>query len=161
MYLPFGSGLNALLLCGLFTRTEGVAIEMAPSSFVLPAQSLHTHSTLFKPVGSGELSIKGCTIKFSTCTPRQFPILCERSRRDREVWYDMCGGESKVKKSGIGFPAADAPDAMTQSISSKFDESSFWIEKTVTAYVLPPQPVLTLESSLLGDGCMMLLEGET
>jgi hypothetical protein len=133
---------------------------MAPSTFILPTRSLHTHATAFIPTASGSLQIKGCTIKFSACSKRDFPLLVQRPRREKEKWYDEHGGEIKVKRVGMGFPKPIFLDAKkTEEIED--EEDGFWVKKTLDATVLPPQPVLVLESSSSRDSCIMLLEGET
>jgi len=132
---------------------------MVPSTFILPARSLHTHATSFTPTASGTLQIKGCTIKFSACSKRDFPFHVQRPRRDKEKWYDKHGGEIKVKRIGMGFPKPIFADPKREDVQGD-EEDGFWIKKTFDAVVLPPQPVLVLESSSSRDSCIMLLEGE-
>lgn len=144
----------------LTLRTDGVAITMIPSTFILPARSLHTHATSFTPAASGTLQIKGCTIKFSACNNRDFPLFVQRPRREKEKWYDKHGGEIKVKRIGMGFPKPIFTDPMKRE-EIEGEEDGFWVRKTLDATVLPPQPVLVLESSSSRDSCIMLLEGET
>jgi hypothetical protein len=104
----------------------------------------------------GQLKIKGCTIKFSACKSREFAVLVERSRREKEFWYDKRGGEIKVKQIGNGFPKRH--QLIEEAVQGT---EGFWLEKTVDATVLPPQPVVVLDNSSLQDACLMLLEGET
>jgi Transport protein Trs120 or TRAPPC9, TRAPP II complex subunit len=143
----------------LMIRTSGVKIEMLSSSFILPARTLHTHGATFTPREQGQLHIHGCVIKFSACKMREFPILGERSRRERESWYDTRGGESKTKRRGVVLPNSRTM-AGDGSPRNHVEDGSFWPRKTVEATVLPPQPALVLEQSSLKDGCIMLLEGE-
>jgi len=133
---------------------------MIPSTFILPARSLHNHATSFVPAASGTLQIKGCTIKFSACSKQDFPFLVQRPRREKEKWYDKRGGEIKVKRIGMGFPKPIFTDPMKKEDVGA-EEDGFWVKKTLDAIVLPPQPVLVLESSSSRDSCIMLLEGET
>ena len=144
-----------------FSRTEGTAIEMPSSTFILPAQSLHTHSVIFIPLETGQLHIKGCIIKFSACKPREFSVLAEKSRREKEIWYDQRGGEIKVKQIGTGFPKTSVGKEGSTFHLNDVEQDNFWLESVVDATVLPPQPVLVLESSSSQDSCLMLLEGET
>lgn len=133
---------------------------MLPSTFILPAQSLHAHSVVFTPIESGQLQIKGCVIKFSACKLREFSVLAVKGRREKEIWYDNQGGEIKVKQVGMGFPKASAGKESTLQLNG-VEQDKFWLESVVDATVLPPQPVLVLDSSSSQDSCMMLLEGET
>ena len=80
-------------------------------------------------------------------------------RREKEKWYDRHGGEIKVKRIGMGFPKPIFTEPKKRDIDA--DDDGFWIKKTLDATVLPPQPVLIMESSSLRDSCIMLLEGET
>jgi len=36
----------------------------------------------------------------------------------------------------------------------------FWLRRTLSLSILPPQPVLVLESIVMQDSALMLLEGE-
>jgi len=134
-----------------------VAVDMSPSSFVLPAQSLHTHTTSFKPLEPGKLHIKGCDIKFSACKAGRFSVLGSRSGRDREKWYDSRGGEGKVKAFGKVSRKAYHGGGLPNGSS---EEESFWPPIVLSATVLPPQPVLVVERNSLQDGSITLLEGE-
>lgn len=131
---------------------------MPPSSFILPAKTLHTHSAWFIPTEPGQLDIKGCMIKFSACKARKFAVLLERNGREKDFWYDKRGGELKVNEVGRGFPKKDLT---RQELVQWAEQAKFWIEGTVDATVLPPQPILVLDSSSSQDSCLMLLEGET
>jgi Transport protein Trs120 or TRAPPC9, TRAPP II complex subunit len=146
-------------LC-LLVRTEGVLIDMEPSSFILPAQASHTHSAFFIAREPGHLGIKGCKIKFSACKLRHFPIRRERNRREKEIWYDIQGGEIKVRPFGGHTPIRNTRTDVSQVSNIGVTQDTFWLEETVDATVLPLQPILILESSSLRDACMMLLEGE-
>lgn len=64
----------------------------------------------------------------------------------------MRGGEIKVKEIGISGQT---------KMSDDVGADQFWIRRSVSAKVLPPQPVLVLERCPLGDAAVMLLEGET
>jgi Transport protein Trs120 or TRAPPC9, TRAPP II complex subunit len=129
---------------------------MTPSSFILPAQSLHTHSASFIPRETGQLLVKGCTIKFSGCKPENFSIWGNRNRRERDRWYDTRDGEFKIKRMGVGLLKPSA--AIT---TGEVGNDRFWLERTLHATVLAPQPVLVLDGCLFRDACMSLLEGET
>lgn len=131
---------------------------MPPSSFILPAKTLHTHSAWFIPMEPGQLFIKGCIIKFSACKLREFAVLVERNGREKDSWYDKRGGELKVKQVGRGFPKTSI---VTKDQGHGTEQPSFWLEKPVDATVLPPQPVLVLDTSSSQDSSLMLLEGET
>ena len=130
-------------------RTEGVATDMSPSSFILPAQSSYTHSAPLVPRGSGLLVIKGCTIRFSGCRLRDFKLWRPRNHQERDHWYDTRGGEDKIKS--LGLPV----------LKRNGEEEHFWLHQSIEATVLAPQPVLTLDDYLLRDSSIMLLEGET
>jgi hypothetical protein len=132
---------------------------MAPSAFILPAQSMHTHGSKFIPVERGQLHIMGCVIKFAACKTQEFPILGSRSRREKEAWYDARGGESKVKTAGVSLPKLRTCIA-TSAPAFHLEDDTFWLRRKVTAMVLPPQPVLELEACSAKDDCIMLLEGE-
>lgn len=133
---------------------------MEPSSFILPAQASHTHSTFFIPREPGHLGIKGCKIKFSACKPRYFPIRRERDRREKEIWYDVQGGEIKIRRCGCHMSDKNTRTDVSQDSNNGITQDTFWLEEIVDATVLPAQPILILESSSLRDACMMLLEGE-
>jgi len=126
---------------------------MMPSSFILPAQTFHVHTAIFVPRQSGQLDLQGCTIKFSTCKAEEFWLFGNRSRRERDIYYDMRGGEFKVKDIGIR--------SGQTTISDDVGPDQFWVRRSISAKVLPPQPVLVLERCPLGDAAVMLLEGET
>jgi hypothetical protein len=134
-------------------RTSGVEIDMLPSSFILPAQTLHTHTMVFIPRKPGQLDIQGCLIKFSTCKSQEFWLLDNLSRRERDIWYDVRGGEFKVKEIGI--------HSKKMNSSEDPDADQFWPKRKISATVLPPQPVLILQGCPLGGAAIMLLEGET
>lgn len=134
---------------------------MPTSTFILPAQSLYTHSVVFTPLESGQFQIKGCIIKFSACNSHEFSVLAEKSRREKEIWYDNRGGEIKVKQVGLGFPKASVGKEGSSLQLNGVEQDNFWLESVVDATVLPPQPVLVLDSSSSEDSSMMLLEGET
>jgi len=142
----------------LINRTEGAAIEMASSTFILPAQSLHTHVASFIPREAGPLLIKGCTIKFSTCRPGRYPLFGKRSRREQDLWYDARGGSFKVKSSGLS--ALEPFQTPTDIKQRKLPEDFFWPTWEISANVIPPQPHLVPGSVSLLDGCLVLLEGE-
>src|SRR5437667_6211755 len=124
------------------SRTEGAAIEMPASSFILPAQSLYTHSAMFVPLETGHLLIKGCTINFTACKTREFLVLRDKSRREKEIWYDSHGGEIKVKQIGMGFPKLSTGKEEIPSRSNGVIQDKFWTESGVETTVLPPQQVL-------------------
>jgi Transport protein Trs120 or TRAPPC9, TRAPP II complex subunit len=132
---------------------------MSASSFILPAYSLHTHTTFFLPRETGRLCIQGCIVKFSTCKSREFLMLGNRTRRERETWYDMRGGEIKIKQIGIGLISPSSIKKI-DSAATETEEESFWPQKALIARVLPPQPTLVLERSSIPDAGIMLLEGE-
>jgi hypothetical protein len=132
---------------------------MPSASFILPAQSLHTHGAKFVPCEAGQLHIRGCVIKFSACKLQEFPILDERTRRQREAWYDTRGGELKTKKGRFTLPNSRvAPE--TDSPADHVGDEGFWPRRTIDATVLPPRPVLVVEQCSVQDNCIMLLEGE-
>ena len=60
----------------------------------------------------------------------------------------------------MGFPKPIFADPKREDVLTE-EEDGFWVKKTLDATVLPPQPVLVLESSSSRDSCIMLLEGET
>jgi hypothetical protein len=156
----FVFGMALCLYCS-WSRTEGTSIDTSSSSFILPARSLHTHSVSFIPRSPGQLCIKGCVIKFSACRAQEFPLLCERSGREKETWYDKRGGEIKVNRIGMGFPKWSDATQSPKPSSNGIEQDSFWRKRTVDAVVHPPQPLLVLENSSSRDSCIMLLEGET
>jgi trafficking protein particle complex subunit 9 len=131
---------------------------MPASSFILPAQSLHTHSAVFIPNYPGDIIIKGCTIRFSACKKRNFAFYSPRSRRDKELWYDERNGEIKVKQIGTSPQKSTIADEPAEDDTSQLD--GFWRRRTLSVTILPPQPVLVLESIVLQDSALMLLEGE-
>jgi Transport protein Trs120 or TRAPPC9, TRAPP II complex subunit len=134
-------------------RTSGAEIEMIPASFILPAMSSHVRSVLFVPRKPGRLDLEGCVIKFSTCKSQEFRLFDIRGRRERDMWYDLRGGESKIKRVGLH------PGRVILSEDTAI--SQFWNKRTIAANILPPQPVLIMERGLLGNSGIMLLEGET
>lgn len=134
-------------------RTSGLEIEMMPSSFILPAMNSHVRSVLFVPRKCGRLELEGCVIKFSTCKSQEFRLFGIRGRRERDMWYDLRGGESKIKRVGI------RPETVILSADTAI--SQFWTKRTIVANILPPQPILILERCPLGNSGIMLLEGET
>jgi hypothetical protein len=86
-------------------------------------------------------------------------MLGERTRRQREIWYDTRGGEVKIKH--IGVRPAFLPSTTKVDLAELETEESFWPQKTLSAKVLPPQPTLALEGCSISDAGIMLLEGET
>jgi hypothetical protein len=132
---------------------------MSPSSFILPAHCLHTHTTVFIPREAGRLCIEGCIVKFSTCKSRQFLMLGERTRRQREIWYDTRGGEVKIKHIGVKLVSSSSTTKVDPAELAT--EERFWPQKTLSAKVLPPQPTLVLDGCSISDAGIMLLEGET
>ena len=145
--LYLSSTLNVMI------RTSGVEIDMSPVSFILPAQTFHVHTLVFAPRKPGQLDIQGCVIKISTCKSQEFWLLENRGRRERDMWYDMRGGEFKIKQIGR-YPG-------TMNLSEDLLADQFWSKRRISATVLPPQPVLILEGCPLADAAVMLLEGET
>jgi Transport protein Trs120 or TRAPPC9, TRAPP II complex subunit len=129
---------------------------MDPASFILPAHSCHTHTIQFKPREPGGLSVKGCVIKFSVCKTAEFPLLRERSGRERDSWYDMRGGEFKVKRVGI---EAVLVETWREQLADHAQESPL-VAWSVNADVVPPKPFLVLEACSMANRSIMLLEGE-
>jgi Transport protein Trs120 or TRAPPC9, TRAPP II complex subunit len=89
---------------------------------------------------------------------RNFAFYSSRSRRDKELWYDERNGEIKVKQIGT------SPQTSTFVHETADDDTSerdgFWRRRTLSVTILPPQPILVLESIVLQDSALMLLEGE-
>lgn len=132
---------------------------MESSSFILPAQSLHTRTTSFIPRQVGTLSIKGCVIKFSTCSVDKYSLFGKRSRREREIWYDAKGGEIKVKRFGIKAPQTALSSSIIEEDGTSQDD--YWPRRELVADILPARPQVVPDVISLHDGCFMLLEGET
>ena len=100
----------------------------------------------FKPLESGELSIKGFEIAISNCQLQFFHIV------DKEIY----NGLLKVKKDSMNAGATD--NIIENLIGNKIESRA--ITKTLSLTVVPPQPNLTLTNVLLTNGWLMLLEGE-
>jgi hypothetical protein len=89
---------------------------------------------------------------------RNFAFYSPRSRRDKELWYDERNGEIKVKQIGTSPQTSTIVDETADDDTS--DRDGFWRRRTLSVTILPPQPVLVLESIVLQDSALMLLEGE-
>jgi hypothetical protein len=144
----------------LIRRAEGASIEMKPSSFILPAHSLHTHVTTFIPKEEGKMLIKGCTIKFSTCQSERYCLLGNRTRREQDLWDDARGGSFKIKTLGLNTLAMVSPLEKNKG-GEKSRQGSLWPAREIEMEVVASQPNLFCDSVSLQDGSMVLLEGET
>jgi Transport protein Trs120 or TRAPPC9, TRAPP II complex subunit len=130
---------------------------MIPATFILPALSLHTHTTTFTPRDVGAVSIRGCIIKFSACKTCKFPLWRKRTRRERELWYDARGGEFKVKRIGLESECV----ITTAEQNEELPHDGIWVTRTIDVDVLPSQPFLILDGCSLEGRSIMLLQGET
>ena len=74
------------------------------------------------------------------------------------MWYDERNGEIKIKQIGTGFHGPTMDKNARPHVIDEVD--GFWLRRTLSFTILPPQPVLVLESVSLQDSALMLLEGE-
>lgn len=138
----------------LFNNNQG-QIETQPalnvfsgisSAITIAPKSVEQLLVAFKPLESGELSIRGFEIAISNCQLQFFHIV------DKEIY----NGLLKIKKDSDN---TGVPDNIIENLIENKIESRA-ITKTLSLTVVPPQPNLTLTNILLTNGWLMLLEGE-
>lgn len=134
-------------------------VKHHPANLVIAPNSTQQFSVLFKSLSVGKITIKGFQIGLSNCKPQFFHI----------VDHELPSVLLKVKDLRLT-KSIKRSDSLTESTSSPLSnilsnlESNNITErvstKTITLHVLPPQPTLVLDSILITNGWLMLLEGE-
>lgn len=133
--------------------TSGVPFAGEPLSTVVPPGSFHTVRLTGTPREAGLLVIRGCHIRLSGCTSREFLL---------PVWDDQ--EEAKRQKTAMLDTSQDRRKAMgLRAFLRRSGEGSGPSEENVKfmeCTVVPELPMLWMRSTSLTHGALMLYDGE-
>ena len=126
-------------------------------SVTLPALSYHTFSIVGKPLGIGDLVIRGCIVQASGGASREFvlPLTTEEEERlFRRRGAIDCEAE-RTKYSGLDSrPWERVGKRASTTLPS--DQSFRFLE----CKVVPEQPLLRIRRTSLTHGAVMMYDGE-
>ncbi|KAH8919350.1 hypothetical protein BT69DRAFT_498321 [Atractiella rhizophila] len=132
--------------------TSGVSFSSEPISVTIPPASYHPVRISGTPLEAGELVIKGCDIKLVGCAPQQFIL---------PVWNEE---DEKKQKHSSGGMLKDPERIKAQGLRARRKEQAGKIVEDglnfVKCQVVSKQPYLTLRSTSLTHGSLMLYDGE-
>ncbi|KAF8894639.1 TRAPP II complex [Infundibulicybe gibba] len=145
----------------LSLSTSGVEVECEPIRVLIAAGSFHQVVIVGKPLGTGNLIIKGCVVQAPGGSPREFllPLSSDeeevRRGRNRSSWANEA---IRTKYSGLNcFPWAKANRAKATRSSSSLPTSR---PKFLQCDVIPEQPMLRIRRTSVTHGAVMLYNGE-
>lgn len=146
-------------MCTFFSSsTSGVPFEAKSLSVVIPAKSFHTVSIVGKPLGIGNLVIRGCTVQAPGGRPREFVLPLSTDEEEDRLSRRRSTLECEIgrsKYSGLdSYPWERANKRTSASIIKK---TSF---RLLECKVVPEQPLLRIRRTSLTHGAVMLYDGE-
>ena len=132
--------------------------EAKSMSVVLPANSFHAVSIIGKPLGTGNLVIRGCSVQAPGGRPREFvlPLSTDEeedrlSRRRSAIGCEI--GRSKYS----GLDSRPWERAGKRTSTSTMSKKTF---RFLECKVIPEQPLLRIRRTSLTHGAVMLYNGE-
>jgi trafficking protein particle complex subunit 9 len=127
-------------------------------SVVIPANSFHTVSIIGKPLGTGNLVIRGCIVQAPGGGHREFVLPLSTDEEEDRLSRRRSAIECEIgrsKYSGLDSrPWERAAKRTSASISNK---KSF---RLLECKVVPEQPLLRIRRTSLTHGAVMLYNGE-
>lgn len=135
------------------TEDPSSLVKHHPTNLIIAPNSIQQFLVLFKSLATGEIIIKGFEIGLSNCRAQFFNIVESEFPSVLMKVKDLRLSESKPSTTG----------SPLSNIISNLENNNIKnrvLTKTITLNVLPPQPTLVLDSILITNGWLMLLEGE-
>lgn len=157
--------------------TIGVKFQPHPVSTVVPPKSLQTLKLAGVPRESGNIVVKGCWITLLGCLSKEFTIPLNEVETEKariEEKFDLLDKKSRIKNWGLDSRPFIQNLKREESILSALNEESEMepsIRKRILkprvqdtylkGKVLPSQPLLSIVSTSLNHGNLILFQGET
>ena len=132
--------------------------EAKSMSVVLPAKSYHAVSIFGKPLGTGNLVIRGCTVQAPGGRSREFVLPLSTDEEEDRLSRRRSALECELDRSK--YPGLESHpwerDGKRTSASVTYRKSLRLLE----CKVVPEQPLLRIRRTSLTHGAVMLYDGE-
>jgi hypothetical protein len=126
-------------------------------SVVLPASSFHAVSIIGKPLGTGNLVIRGCTVQAPGGISREFVLPLSTDEEEDRLSRRRSAMDCEIGRSKYsGLDSRPWERAAKRTSASIINKSFSFLE----CKVVPEQPLLRLRSTSLTHGAVMLYNGE-
>jgi trafficking protein particle complex subunit 9 len=127
-------------------------------SVVLPASSFHAVSIIGKPLGTGDLVIRGCTVQAPGGMSREFVLPLSTDEEDDRLSRRRSAMDCEIGRSKYsGLDSRPWERAVQRTSASIIKQKSF---RFLECKVVPEQPLLRIRRTSLTHGAVMLYNGE-
>jgi hypothetical protein len=127
-------------------------------SVVLPANSFHAVSIIGRPLGTGNLVIRGCIVQAPGGISREFVLPLFTDEEEDRLSRRRSAIECETNRSKYaGLDSRPWERANKRTSTSTISKKSFHL---MECKVVPEQPLLRIRRTSLTHGALMLYNGE-